>query len=49
LRFAIEQSLIGEGTSTSTLDLVLQYFEALRVGRLDLSADDMQRAASMGV
>src|SRR5262249_55205489 len=33
--------------STSTLDLVLQYVEALRVGRLDLSAEDMLRAAAI--
>ena len=47
LRFAIEQALIGELSSTSTLDLVLKYVEALRAGRLDLSADDMLRAASI--
>ena len=33
LRFAIEQALVGEVSSTSTLDLVLQYVEALRAGR----------------
>jgi WD40 repeat protein len=47
LRFAIEQALAGTATSTSTLDLVLQYVEALRAGKLDLSADDMLRAASI--
>src|SRR5260370_40383479 len=47
LRFAIEQALVGEVSSTSTLDLVVQYVEALRAGRLDLSADDMLRAASI--
>ena len=47
LRFSIEQALVGEVSSTSTLDLVLQYVEALRAGRLDLSADDMLRAASI--
>jgi hypothetical protein len=47
LRFAIEQALVGQVTSTSTLDLVVQYVEALRAGRLDLSADDMLRAASV--
>jgi hypothetical protein len=45
LRFAIEQALAGTVRSTSTLDLVLQYVEALRAGKLDLSADDMLRAA----
>jgi hypothetical protein len=47
LRFAIEQALTGEVTATSTLDLVLQYVEALRADKLDLSADDMLRAASI--
>jgi WD domain, G-beta repeat len=47
LRFAIEQALLGEVTSTTRLDLVLQYVEALRAGKLDLSADDMLRAASI--
>jgi hypothetical protein len=47
LRFAIEQALLGEVTSTTTLDLVLQYVEALRAGRLDLNADDMLKAASI--
>ena len=47
VRFAIEQALNGQVTSTSTLDLVLQYVEALRAGRLDLSADDMLRVASV--
>jgi hypothetical protein len=47
MRFAIEQALAGQATSTGTLDLVLKYVEALRVGRLDLNADDMLRAASM--
>jgi hypothetical protein len=47
LRFAIEQALAGAVTSTNTLDLVLQYVEALRVGKVDLSADDMLRAASI--
>ena len=47
LRFAIEQALAGAVTSTSTLDLVLQYVEALRAGKLDLSSDDMLRAASI--
>lgn len=46
LRFAIEQSLVGEVTSTTTLDLILQYVEALRFGKLDLNGDDMLRAAS---
>ena len=47
LRFAIEQALAGTVTSTSTLDLVLQYVEALWAGKLNLSADDMLRAASI--
>jgi hypothetical protein len=47
LRFAIEQALLGEVTATSTLDLVLQYVEALRLGKLDLNSDDMLRAASI--
>jgi WD40 repeat protein len=47
VRFAIEQALAGAVTSTNTLDLVLQYVEALRVGKVDLSADDMLRAASI--
>jgi hypothetical protein len=47
LRFAIEQALVGELGSTSTLDLVLQYVEALRAGKVDLNADDMLRAASI--
>jgi hypothetical protein len=47
LRFAIEQALAGAITSTSTLDLVLQYVEALRASKLDISADDMLRAASI--
>jgi hypothetical protein len=46
VRFAIEQALAGQVSSTSTLDLVLRYAEALRAGRLDLSADDMLGAAS---
>ena len=47
VRFAIEQALSGEMTSTSALDLVLQYVEALRTGRIDLSADDMIRSAAI--
>ncbi len=47
LRFAVEQALTGPVASTSTLDLVLQYVEALRAGKLDLCADDMLRAASI--
>jgi hypothetical protein len=47
VRFAIEQALAGAVTSTNTLDLVLRYVEALRVGKVDLSADDMLRAASI--
>jgi len=47
VRFAIEQALAGQVTSTSTLDLVLQYVEALRAGRLNLNADDTLRAASI--
>jgi hypothetical protein len=47
LRFAIEQALLGEVAATSTLDLVLQYVEALRLGKLDLNSDDMLRAASI--
>ena len=47
LRFAIEQAMSGEVTSTNTLDLVFQYVEALRSGRVDLSADDMLRAAAI--
>jgi hypothetical protein len=34
LRFAIEQPLVGELGSTRTLDLVLQYVEALRPARV---------------
>src|SRR5262249_37295105 len=47
VRFAIMQALQGELASTSATDLVLQYIEALRAQRLDLSADDMVRAASI--
>jgi len=47
LRFAIEQALAGAVTSTSTLNLVLQYLEELRAGKIDLSVDDMLRAASV--
>jgi len=47
LRFAIEQAADGKVTSTSTLDLVLQYVEALRAGKLDISAEDMLRSASI--
>jgi hypothetical protein len=47
LRFAIEQALAGAVTSTSPLDLVLQYIEALRAGKLNINADDMLRAASL--
>jgi hypothetical protein len=47
LRFAIEQAARGDVTSTTMLDLVFQYVEALRSGRVDLSADDMRRAASI--
>jgi len=47
VRFAIEQALAGQATATGMLDLVLQYVEALRAGRLDLNADDMLRAASV--
>jgi hypothetical protein len=47
LRFAIEQAMAGELTSTNTLDLVFQYVEALRSNRVDLSADDLLRAASI--
>jgi hypothetical protein len=47
LRFAIAQAMSGEVTSTNTLDLVFQYVEALRSGRVDLSADDMLRAAAI--
>jgi WD40 repeat protein len=47
LRFAIEQALAGPVTSASTLDLVLQYVEALRSGKIDLSTGDMMRAASI--
>jgi hypothetical protein len=46
VRFAIEQALEGEVASTSALDLVLQYVEALRAGKVNLSADDMIRAAA---
>ncbi len=47
VRFAIEQVLAGETASTSALDLVLQYVEVLRSGRVDMSADDMVRAAAI--
>jgi hypothetical protein len=47
LRFAIERALEGPVTSTNTLDLILQYVEALRAGKLDLSADDMLRSATI--
>ena len=47
LRFAIEQAVVGELSSTRKLDLVLHYVEALRAGKLDLNADDMLRAASI--
>ena len=47
VRFAIEQALAGEVASIGSLNLVLQYVEALRTGKLDLSADDMLRAASI--
>jgi WD40 repeat protein len=47
LRFAIERALAGAVSSMNTLDLILQYVEALRAGKLDLSGDDMLRAASI--
>ena len=47
IRFAIEQALEGEIESTSTVDLVLKYVEALRVGKVDISAGDMLRSASI--
>jgi hypothetical protein len=47
LRFAIAQALQGPLTITSTRDLVLQYVEALRKGRIDLDADDMLRASAI--
>ena len=47
VRFAVEQALAGQVTSTSTLDLVLRYVEALRSERLDLNADDTLRSASV--
>jgi hypothetical protein len=47
LRFAIEQALMGPVASTSALDLVLRYIEALRAGKLAINADDMLRAASV--
>jgi hypothetical protein len=47
VRFAIEQALEGELASTSALDLVLKYVEALRAGKVNLSADDMIRAAAV--
>jgi hypothetical protein len=42
---AIEQALTGDVASTNTLDLVLQYVEALRAGRIDLSAKARYSAA----
>jgi hypothetical protein len=47
LRFAIEQATKGPLGLTDRLDLVLDYLEALRAGRVDLSASDMVRAASL--
>ena len=47
LRFAIEQAAAGELASTDKVDLVLHYVEALRAGRVDVSRDDMRRAASL--
>ena len=45
LRFAIEQVAQGSLQATDRLSLVLQYLEALRDGRVDISLDDMRRAA----
>jgi WD40 repeat protein len=47
VRFAIEQALKGPLTATSARDLVLRYVEELREGKLDLSPDDMMRAAEI--
>jgi hypothetical protein len=46
MRFAIQEAIKGEVTTKSWLDLVLDYVEGLREGRLDLAGDDMLRAAA---
>ena len=47
LRFAIEQAATSPLESTDKVDLVLDYVEALREERVDLSRLDMTRAASI--
>ncbi|WP_235812945.1 hypothetical protein [Roseibium alexandrii] len=47
LRFAIEQALIGDISATTAHQLVLNYVEALRAGKLDLNSVDMRRAAEI--
>jgi hypothetical protein len=39
--------MVRELSSTRTLELVFEYVEALRSGKVDLSADDMRRAAAI--
>ncbi len=45
LRFAIEQAMKQDITSTDAVQLVLQYVEELRDGKLDFNPDDMLRSA----
>jgi WD40 repeat protein len=47
LRFAIEQAAAGPLAATGRLDLVLDYLEALRAGRVDLNRSDLVRAGSV--
>lgn len=45
LRFALEQMMEEEDTSSRNMDLVLRYIEAARKGKVDIAAEDFQRAA----
>lgn len=47
VRFAIEQALCADQPLSSPMDLVLQYLAALQHKRINLSADDMVRAAAV--
>jgi hypothetical protein len=46
-RFAIEQTATDDAPAGTPLHLAMRYVEALRAGRLDLSADDMLRASGI--
>ncbi len=47
LRFAIEHAAQNSGQAASKLEIVQSYVEALRAGKIDISPDDMQRAAAI--